>query len=130
MGRIGEIRVRSTVIMGVADQGVRMKTARTRCRYGGDCRRRRRRSSSRTCRVRVAQSGERLVGEDRRRPPSNVRVRGTKEAIAKIRDSSIVAYVDLDGIAEGDYGLPVRLERADNVGVDQLDPTIVSIHVE
>ena len=44
-------------------------------------------------------------------PPSvSVRVRGTEEAIAKIRDSSIVAYVDLDGIAEGDYGLPVRLE--------------------
>jgi len=64
-------------------------------------------------------------------PPSvKVRVRGTKEAIAKIRDTSIVAYVDLEGIVRGDYGLPVRLEPAANVGVDQLDPTIVSIHVE
>ena len=64
-------------------------------------------------------------------PPSvKVRVRGTKEAIAKIRDTSIVAYVDLEGIGRGDYGLAVRLEPAANVGVDQLDPTVVSIHVE
>jgi hypothetical protein len=59
-----------------------------------------------------------------------VRVRGTKDAVAKIRESTIVAYVDLEGIGQGDYGLPVRLEPTANVGVDQLDPTIVSIHVE
>jgi len=59
-----------------------------------------------------------------------VRVRGTKEAIAKIRDTSIVSYVDLEGIGGGDYGLPVRLQPTPGVGVDQLDPNIVSIHVE
>jgi YbbR domain-containing protein len=59
-----------------------------------------------------------------------VRVRGTQEAISKIRDASIVAYVDLEGIGEGDYGLPVRLEPAADVGVDQLDPAIVNIHVQ
>ncbi len=63
-------------------------------------------------------------------PTVKVRVRGTKEAIEKIRDTSIVAYVDLGGIGRGDYGLPVRLEPTPDVGVDQLDPTIVSIHVE
>jgi hypothetical protein len=57
-------------------------------------------------------------------------VRGTKDVVAKIRDTSIVAYVDLEGIGRGDYGLPVRLEPTADVGVDQLDPTIVSIHVE
>jgi hypothetical protein len=64
--------------------------------------------------------------------PSTVRVRarGTKEAISKIRDASIVAYVDLEGIGEGDYGLPVRLEPSVDVGLDQLDPTIVNIHVQ
>ncbi|MEO5741431.1 MAG: CdaR family protein, partial [Vicinamibacterales bacterium] len=59
-----------------------------------------------------------------------VRVRGSKEAITKIRDASIVAYVDLEGIGRGDYGLPVRLGPTAGVGVDQLDPNIVSIHVE
>ena len=63
-------------------------------------------------------------------PLVKVRVRGTKEAISKIRDASIVAYVDLEGIGRGDYGLPVRLEPAANIGIDQLDPPIVSIHVE
>jgi hypothetical protein len=42
----------------------------------------------------------------------------------------VVAYVDLEGIREGDYGLPVRLEPTTGVGIDQLDPTIVHIHVE
>jgi YbbR-like protein len=59
-----------------------------------------------------------------------VRVRGTKEAIAKLRESSIVAYVDLKSVERGDYGLPVRLEPTADVGVDQLEPTTVSIHVE
>jgi hypothetical protein len=63
-------------------------------------------------------------------PVVGVRVRGTKAAIAGLRESSIVAYVNLEGIGEGDYGLPVRLEPAADVGIDQLEPTIVSIHVQ
>jgi YbbR-like protein len=63
-------------------------------------------------------------------PLVKVRVRGTKEAIAKIRDASIVAYVDLEGVGPGDYGLAVRLEPTADVGVDQLEPTTVGIHVE
>jgi YbbR domain-containing protein len=59
-----------------------------------------------------------------------VRVRGTQESVSTITDASIVAYVDLEGIAEGDYGLPVRLEQAPGIGIDQLDPTMVNIHVE
>jgi hypothetical protein len=50
--------------------------------------------------------------------------------MAKISDASVAAYVDLEGIGAGDYGLPVRLDPTIGVGVDQLDPTIVSIHVE
>ena len=59
-----------------------------------------------------------------------VRARGTKAGIDKLKDNSVVAFVDLDGIAEGDYGLPVRLEPTPGIGLDQLDPTIVSIHVQ
>ena len=57
-------------------------------------------------------------------------MRGTKEAIGKIRETSVVAYVDLEGIGRGDYGLPIRLEPTVDIGVDQLDPTIVSIRIE
>jgi hypothetical protein len=63
-------------------------------------------------------------------PTISVRVRGTKETISKLRDTSIVAYVDLEGVGEGDYGLPVRIGPAPDVGIDQLDPTMVNIHVQ
>jgi YbbR domain-containing protein len=63
-------------------------------------------------------------------PTVKLRVRGTKEAVNKIRDSSVVAYVDLQGITKGDYRLPVRVESIAGVSLDQLDPTIVQIHIE
>ena len=63
-------------------------------------------------------------------PIVKVRARGTKATMDKLKDSSVVAFVDLDGIGEGDYGLPVRLDPAPGVGLDQLDPTIVRIHVQ
>ena len=120
--------VRSTAIVGVADEGVRVKSART---------------ALVSVAIVPAPAERQLQGVPVRirnvagglsvtvTPPSvKVRVRGTKEAIAKIRDTSIVAYVDLEGIGRGDYGLPVRLEPESNVGVDQLEPTTVSIHVE
>ena len=59
-----------------------------------------------------------------------VRARGTKAGIDKLKDSSVMAYVDLDGIGEGDYGLPVRLEPTPGIGLDQVDPTVVRIHVQ
>ena len=120
--------VRSSVIVGVADDGVRLKTAKAVV-------------------VSVAivpAPEERQLPAVQVRPRNlssglkatitpaavKVRVRGTTEAVSQIRESSVVAYVDLEGVGPGDYGLPVRLEPTANVGVDQLDPTIVSIHVE
>jgi YbbR domain-containing protein len=120
--------LRSSVIVGVADEGVRLKSAKT---------------ANVSVAIVPAPEERQLQGVAVRTrnlaaglkatvtPPSvRVRVRGSKEAISKIRDTSIVAYVDLEGIGRGDYGLPVRLEPAANVGIDQLDPTIVNIHVE
>ena len=120
--------VRSSVIVGVADDGVRLTSAKT---------------AMVSVEIVPAPEERQLTGVAVRArnlaaglkatiaPPSvRVRVRGTKEATTKIRESSVVAYVDLEGVGRGDYGLPVRLEPTANVGVDQLDPTIVSIHVE
>jgi YbbR domain-containing protein len=121
-------QVSSSVVVGVADEGVRLKSAK---------------NAFVSVEIVPAPAERHLMGVPVRMrnlargltatitPPTvKVRVRGTKEAIAKIRDTSIVAYVDLGGIGRGDYGLPVRLEPTVNVGVDQLDPTIVSIHVQ
>jgi YbbR domain-containing protein len=120
--------VRSSVVVGVADEGVRIKNAQV---------------ALISVAVVPAPAEKQLAnvpvrprnlgnGMTAKIAPASVkvRVRGTHETIAKIRENSIVAYVDLEGIAEGDYGLPVRLERTPDVGIDQLDPTIVSIHVE
>ena len=120
--------VRSSVIVGVADDGVRLKSART---------------AMVSVAIVPAPEERQLTGvavRARNLSPGlratitpqmvRVRVRGTKEVMTKIRDASVVAYVDLEGIGRGDYGLPVRLEPTAGVGVDQLDPTIVSIHVE
>lgn len=120
--------VKSTVVLGVAESGVRVKTTRsaivtvaivpapeTRMLSGVP--------------VRLRNLATRLTA---RVVPATVtvRVRGVKAVVEKLRGASVVAYVDVNGISEGDYGLPVRLEQTKDVGVDQVDPTIVSIHVE
>ena len=120
--------VRASVLLGVADEGVRLKTARTaQVSVAIVPAPEERQLSNVTVRARNLGGGLRTTIT-----PSavRVRVRGTKEALSKIRDASIVAYVDLEGIGRGDYGLPIRLEPTTGVGVDQLDPTVVSIHVE
>ena len=120
--------VRSSVIVGVADEGVRLKSAKTAVVSVAIVPAPEARQLQGVA-VRIRNLAGNLTATVT--PPSvKVRVRGTKEAIAKIRDASIVAYVDLEGIGRGDYGLPVRLEPAANIGIDQLDPTTVSIHVE
>jgi YbbR domain-containing protein len=120
--------VRSSVIVGVADEGVRVKNAKTAVvSVEIVSAPEERQFSSVPVRTRNLARGL-TAGVS----PSTVRVRvrGTKEMLAKINDTSIVAYVDLEGVGRGDYGLPVRLEPTVGVGVDQLDPTVVSIHVE
>jgi YbbR domain-containing protein len=120
--------VRSSVVAGVADEGVRLKNARTVTLSVAIVPAPEERVLSAVAvRVRNLATGLTVTITP---PLVKVRVRGTKEAITKIRDTSIVAYVDLEGIGRGDYGLPIRLEPTANVGVDHLDPTIVSIHVE
>lgn len=120
--------VRSSVVVGVADQGARLKNARTAVISVAIMAAPEERVFSAVA-VRIRNLAAGLTATIT--PPSvKVRVRGTKDAIMKIRDTSIVAYVDLEGIDRGEYGLPVRLEPTGDVGVDQLDPTIVSIRVE
>lgn len=120
--------MRSNVIVGVADDGVRLKSAKTAAVSVAIVPApEERQLPAVAVRTRNLSAGLKATVT-----PSavKVRVRGTKEAVARLRESTVVAYVDLEGIGQGDYGLPVRLEPTANVGIDQLDPTIVSIHVE
>jgi YbbR domain-containing protein len=120
--------VKASVVVGVADEGVRLKSARTAdISVAIVPAPEERVLSSVAVRARNLATG---LAARITPPVVKVRVRGTKDVVTKIRDTSIVAYVDLEGIGRGDYGLPVRLEPTADVGVDQLDPTIVSIHVE
>jgi YbbR domain-containing protein len=120
--------VRSSVVVGVADEGVRLKSARTALISVDIVPAPEERTFSAVpVRVRNLASG---LDAHLTPPTVRVRVRGTKEGVSRMRENSVVAYVDLEGIREGDYGLPVRLEPTTGVGIDQLDPTIVHIHVE
>jgi YbbR domain-containing protein len=120
--------VRSSVIVGVAEEGVRVKNRRdVVVSVAIVPAPEERQLQNVPVRVRNLASG--LTA--RVTPPGvKVRVRGVKTVTDKLKDSSIVAYVDLEGIGEGDYGLPVRLETTAEVGVSQLEPTIVNIHVQ
>jgi YbbR domain-containing protein len=119
--------VRSTVTIGVADPGVRLKIAR-----------------SAVVSVEIVAAPEQRLMKNvpvrarnlatglfaRMTPPTvTVRVRGLESRDAA-KDDAIVAYVDLNGMAAGEYGLPVRLEPYTGIGVDQLDPSMVSVRVQ
>ena len=120
--------IQSSVVVGVADEGVRLKSARTAVVTVAIVPAPEERTLA-SVPVRARNLANGLSA--RMTPPTvRVRVRGTKEAVGRMRDASVVAYVDLDGIREGDYGLPIRLEPIAGIGIDQLDPTIVRIHVE
>ena len=120
--------VKSSVLVGVADDGVRLKSVKSAVVSVAIVPAPEERQLPNVpVRTRNLSTGLKATVAP---ATVKVRVRGTKEAVAKIRETSVVAYVDLEGVGKGDYGLPVRLEPTANVGVDQLDPTIVSIHVE
>jgi YbbR domain-containing protein len=119
--------IRATVPLGVAEQGVRVKTTRSAVVQVEILQAPDERQLNVPVRLRnLAASLTALVVP----PTVKVRARGAKASIDKLKDTSVVAFVDLDGIGEGDYGLPVRWELLPGVGIDQLDPAIVRIHVQ
>lgn len=123
-----ESDLRANAIIGMAEQGVRLKTAQ-----------------SAVVTVQILQAPEERQftnvpvrtrnlspGLTARVSPSRVRlrVRGPKQAVDKIGSGALEAYVDLEGIRPGEYGLPVRLEQAEQVAIDQLEPSMVNIVVQ
>lgn len=119
--------IRSTVPLGVAEQGVRLKATRNALVNVEILQAPDERILTVPVRLRNLGTGLSALVVP---PTVKVRTRGTKATIGKLKDGAVVAFVDLDGIGEGDYGLPVRLVPTPGLGIDQLDPTIVRIHVQ
>ncbi|HEY7500115.1 MAG TPA: CdaR family protein [Vicinamibacterales bacterium] len=56
-----------------------------------------------------------------------VKVRGQKEALAKIRPDSVDAFVDLTGLGPGRYTLGVQVDPSEEFGVGTVTPNAVTI---
>ena len=63
-------------------------------------------------------------------PVVSVRVRGSQEALARLRSNSVTAFVDLSGLGVGAYELPVRVDPTTGFGVAGMRPAVVQILVE
>jgi YbbR domain-containing protein len=120
--------VRASVLVGVADEGVRLAGTRSAMVSVEIVPAPEERQLSNVpVRARNLANG---LSATITPPAVKLRVRGTKETVGKIKDALVVAYVDLEGVGEGEFGLPVRIEPVAGIGLDQLDPTIVHIRVE
>ena len=120
-------RVRDTVILGLLDPSLRLKTVRS-------------------ARVTVEILPAPLERTLRSRPihlrglaatleaeavPAMVavRLRGSREALDRVADDEVVAYIDLAGIGIGQYPLTVHAEGARDAGVTHVDPPSVQVQV-
>jgi len=59
-----------------------------------------------------------------------VRVRGTRESVARLKADAVTAFVDLSGFGPGVYELPVRTDHASGFGVAGVQPSNVQIVIE
>jgi YbbR domain-containing protein len=58
-----------------------------------------------------------------------VSIRGAKDALADVRADGVDAFVDLAGLGSGRYNLRVQVEPAENFGVVQIEPAVVSVTI-
>jgi YbbR domain-containing protein len=58
-----------------------------------------------------------------------VTVRGRREAINDLRAGSIEAFVDLEGLAPGQYNLRVQVDPSQTFGVSSIDPAVVDVTI-
>ena len=119
--------VRSSVIVGVADEGVRLKSVKTAVVVVAIVPAPEERHLTAVPvrpRILPAVSGDDHAAEC-------ARARARNEGISR-EDQGLVHRCLRRSRKHGSrgYGLPVRLEPAAGIGIDQLDPTTVGIHVE
>jgi YbbR domain-containing protein len=59
-----------------------------------------------------------------------VRVRGQRDALAKLTADGIDAFVDLTGLGQGRYNLRVQVDPSQDFGADAVTPTVVSVTIK
>lgn len=63
-------------------------------------------------------------------PVVSVRVRGSKESLARLRNTAVTAFVDVSGLGPGVYELPIRVDPTTSFGVAGMQPLDVQILIE
>jgi len=56
-------------------------------------------------------------------------LRGTSESLSRIDSHEVLAYVDVSGLAPGDYALGVHLDASQGAGVARITPPTVQVHI-
>ena len=59
----------------------------------------------------------------------DVTLRGSREALSRVRPNDAVAFVDLEGLGVGDYMLTVRAESSRDAGVTQIEPQTIQVRI-
>ena len=59
-----------------------------------------------------------------------VRVRGSQEAVDRLRGDAVTVFVDVAGLGPGLYELPLRTDRTETFGVAGMEPSVVQIVLE
>ena len=59
-----------------------------------------------------------------------VRVRGSREAVDRLRGDAVTVFVDVAGLGPGLYELPLRTDRTATFGVAGMEPSVVQIVLE
>ena len=120
--------VTDTVTVGLLDQSLRLKTLRpatvTVHVMPGPKER-----TLAAVPVRVRNLGEGLRAQ---LSPTAVEVnlRGTNESLNGLDATDVVAYLDLTGLAPGDYLLGVRIDATQGAGVSRINPATVQVKIK
>lgn len=120
-------RVEETVILGLLDPSLRLKTIRS-ARVTVDVVPAPLERTLRSQAVHLRGLAATLHAEA---VPAMVAVslRGRREALDRIAEDEVVAYVDLAGLGPGQYSIAVHVEGARDAGVTRIDPPSVQVHV-
>lgn len=63
-------------------------------------------------------------------PVVTVRVRGSRDAVDRLRSDAVTVFVDVAGLGPGLYELPLRTDRPKTFGVAGMEPSVVQIVLE
>lgn len=56
-------------------------------------------------------------------------LRGSRQGINRISSGDITAFVDLGGLAAGDYALPIKVDGSIDAGVARINPATVQVRI-